>query len=67
MRVWKLQASNNGEWLPSSWGYALAETAEEAIQLGAGPSSKRLIRAHEKHPAMLWPGAPSALVEWTSP
>lgn len=31
MRVWKLQASNSDDWLPNSWGYALAATAEEAI------------------------------------
>lgn len=42
MRAWKLQSSDSDDWLPSSWGYALAATSEEAIQLGVGASSKRL-------------------------
>ncbi len=66
MRVWKLQASDSDDWLPSFWGYALAHTSEEAMRLGLGDSSKRLIRVYEKHPAMIWPGAPSARIEWTS-
>jgi hypothetical protein len=66
MRVWKIQASDSDDWLPSSWGYVLANTAEEAIQIAASASSKRLIRAHKKHSSMLWSGATNTKVDWTS-
>lgn len=66
MRVWKLQASDDPEWHPSAWGYALAETAAEALALGSETSGGRSVKVHAKPPEMLWPGPVSARVIWDS-
>lgn len=64
MRVWKLQACRNAEWIGSRRGYALAETAERALELAKATSGLHFNRVFEKHPAMLWPGTPGQRVAW---
>lgn len=65
MRVWKLEASQNEERHPSRWGYALAESADEALVLCKATSSLPFNYVLEKHPAMIWPGVPGEQVCWS--
>ena len=66
MRVWKLEACRDEERLSSRWGYALAETADAALELAQSTSGLPYNWVHEKHPEMVWPGAPGQRVDWTS-
>lgn len=66
MRVWKLEACHDEDRIGSRWGFALAETAEDALELCRATSGRPLNWVHEKHPEMLWPGAPGAVVDWGS-
>ena len=64
MRVWKLEACHDAERIGSRWGYALANTAEEAMAICIQTSALPFNFVHEKHPAMLWPGALGTRVVW---
>lgn len=64
MRVWKLQASKAFEVGITRWGYALANTAEEALEICRSTSGQPFNLVHEKHPDMLWPGRPGEVVSW---
>lgn len=64
MRVWKLEASLTEERHPSKWGYALASSTEEALDICIMTSGLPLNWVHEKHPDMLWPGVPGERVSW---
>ena len=64
MRVWKLEANRYEDRLASRWGYALAATADEALEIARATSGLPLNWVHEKHPEMLWPGPPGARVDW---
>lgn len=64
MRVWKLEASAIEDRHPSHWGYALAATREEAMELCTATSLMPLNFVHEKHPDMIWPGQPGENVCW---
>lgn len=66
MRVWKLEACRDEERRPSRWGYALAETAGEAIELAQATSGLPFNWVHEKHPDMIWPGVPGQRIDWGS-
>lgn len=66
MRVWKLEASATEERHPSIWGYALAETRNEALAIASETSGLPFNWVHEKHPEMLWPGRPCDTVDWGS-
>lgn len=65
MRVWKLEACADHGRIGCRWGYALAGTAAEALEIARATSGLPFNWVHEKDPAMLWPGAPGARVEWT--
>ena len=65
MRVWKLEASLSEERHPSEWGYALASSAEEALELCKATSGVPFNWVHAKHPDMLWPGPPGKQVDWS--
>jgi hypothetical protein len=64
MRVWKLEASQTEERHPSRWGYALADSRDEAMALCMATSGLPCNFVHEKHPAMLWPGREGEHVSW---
>lgn len=64
MRVWKIEACRDQERMPSRWGYALAPSAEAALELARTTSGLPFNWVHEKHPAMLWPGRPGDTVCW---
>ncbi len=66
MRVWKLEACQSEERIICRWGYALAETSNEALDIAKATSGTAFNWAHEKHPAMLWPGKPGRIVSWSN-
>ena len=66
MRVWKLEACRYEDGIGSRWGYALAETKEDALELATTTSGLPFIWVHEKHPNMLWPGVAGQTVSWSS-
>lgn len=65
MRVWKLEACRDEERTACRWGYALADTANEALSLSKATSGLPLNFVHEKHPDMIWPGAPNERTSWS--
>lgn len=65
MRVWKLEACMDEERIGSRWGYALAASVDEALALCKATSGLPFNYAHEKNPAMLWPGEPGKSVSWS--
>lgn len=66
MRVWKLEASRDEDRHPSQWGYALAETADEALELAQRTSGLPHNWVHALRPEMIWPGVPGQSVDWTA-
>ncbi len=64
MRVWKLEAPRDDEWIGCRWGYALAETVDEALSICKAKSGLPFNRVREKDANMLWPGAPHQSVCW---
>ena len=64
MRVGRLEASRDEAWMPSRWGYALAGSTDEALELARRTSGLPYNRVHEKHPKTLWPGVPGKTLEW---
>lgn len=64
MRVWKLEASSELKRIYCRWGYALADSADEALDLCKATSGLPFNYIHEKHPAMLWSGVPDERVCW---
>ena len=65
MRVWKLEASLSDERHTSKWGYALASSAEEALELCKNTSGLPFNWVHEKHTDLHWPGVPGEQVDWS--
>lgn len=65
MRVWKLEASLTEERHPSKWGYALASSADEALERYKETSGLPFNWVHAKHFEMLWPGSPDRQVDWS--
>lgn len=65
MRVWKLEASRSEEKQHSKWGWALALSGEEALELCKNTSGLPFNWVHEKHTDMLWPGVPAKQVDWS--
>ena len=64
MRVWKLEASRDGTWMPSRWGFALAGSASEALELAKLTSGLPFNRVHAKPTEMIWLGATGKILEW---
>ena len=64
MQVWKLEASGNQERIGCRLGYALAESADEALAICVATSGLPFNFVHEKPAAMLWPGAPCERASW---
>ena len=58
-RVWKL-CIRDRDGFDRRQGYALAASADEARQLAGDPPG---LHVFEKHPAMLWPGVPGAVLD----
>jgi hypothetical protein len=66
MRVWKLEACRDEDRIGCRWGYALTDTEQEAIELTQNTSGLPFNWVHEKHPDMIWPGAPDSCLDWSS-
>lgn len=64
MRVWKLEACRDDERITSRWGYALAETEGDALELCRATSGLPFNVVLERHPDLLWPGVPGERVSW---
>lgn len=64
MRVWKLEACHDDERIACRWGYTLAATATEALEMAKASSGLPYNWIHEKHPDMMWPGRPGEVIDW---
>ena len=65
MQVWKLEACKNEQRHPSRWGFALAQTRDEALALCRETSGLPFNWVYEKAQEMQWPGRPGEVVDWT--
>lgn len=65
MRVWKLEAAREDDWMCPRQGHVLAASRAEALAICQATSGLPYNRVHEKHPAMLWPGPPGETLDWT--
>lgn len=65
MRVWKSEASRTEDRRPSKWGYVLAASEEEALDMCKQTSDLPFNWVHMKSDRMLWPGTPGERVNWS--
>jgi|OM-RGC.v1.035154240 hypothetical protein len=61
-RVWKLCVRDE-DGFDRRQGYALAASAEDAHAVAGNPQG---LHVFEKPPAMLWPGVPGAVIDWSN-
>lgn len=61
-RVWKLCIKDE-DGFDRRQGYALATSAEGAREIAGNPQG---LHVFEKPAAMLWPGVPDAVIDWSN-
>lgn len=66
MQIWKLEACPDDERIGCRWGYVVAASEAEAVEMGRKTSGLPVVSAHKMRKEMIWPGAPLETLFWSS-